>query len=40
MGDLNYVTRKRSYRFNASNNKTVDVENYEDIYQMFRDSRH
>jgi len=39
-GDLNYITNRRSYRFNASNKFTVDVSNYEDLYTMIRDSRH
>ena len=38
--DLNYITNKRSYRFNKANNFTVDVQNYEDIYTMIKDSRH
>lgn len=38
--DLNYITNRRSYRFTASNNFTVDVSNYEDIYTMIKDSRH
>ena len=38
--DLNYITNRRSYRFSASNNYTIDVTNYEDIYTMIKDSRH
>lgn len=40
IGDVNYTTRGRSYRFNKANDFTVDIQNYSDIYALFRDSRH